>query len=66
MTMVAAPPASGPRPAEGPSVIVERPPPGLLRGKAPAPEWVLVALGLIALLVVIAFYVRRFTRRRAP
>jgi hypothetical protein len=47
-----------------PGVVVERPPPGLERGHAAGPRWLIAGTGLIALLLLLAFYVRKAQRRR--
>jgi hypothetical protein len=44
-------------------VVVERPPPGLARGRYESPEFVVAALGALALAVTLAFYARRLWRR---
>ena len=44
-------------------VLVERPPDGLLRGHAEGPRWLLIALGLAALLLLVAFYTRKLRRK---
>ncbi|MGC4092076.1 MAG: LPXTG cell wall anchor domain-containing protein [Polyangiaceae bacterium] len=45
-------------------VLVERPPPGLLRGRAESSVWLLAALGLAALLLLASFYVRKLRRKQ--
>jgi hypothetical protein len=47
-------------------VVIERPAPGLLRGKSAGPRWLLAAIAALALAVVATFYFRRFRRKRAP
>jgi hypothetical protein len=44
-------------------VLVERPPEGLLRGRSEGPRWLIVALGLAALVLLIAFYARKLRRK---
>ncbi|MEZ4224087.1 MAG: hypothetical protein R3B13_24275 [Polyangiaceae bacterium] len=46
-----------------PSVIVERPAPGLARGKYAFPAWGIAAVGALALAVVVAYFVVRWRRR---
>lgn len=46
------------------TVLVERPPPGLARGREAAPAWLIAALGLTALALVLVFYVRKLRSRR--
>jgi hypothetical protein len=46
--------------------VVERPPPGLLRGKAPLPAPLLGAIGGVALVILLGFYFRKLTSRRSP
>ncbi len=43
-------------------VLVERPPPGLARGKYSAPAWVVASLGAALLLGALAYVIRRFVR----
>ncbi|MFO7178939.1 MAG: hypothetical protein DIU78_009595 [Pseudomonadota bacterium] len=50
--------------APAPTVIVERPPPGLARGKYPGPAWLVVLLAVLAVSIAGAFYVRRLVARR--
>jgi Tfp pilus assembly protein FimV len=52
--------------APAPSVVVERPPPGLLRGKAPLPAPLLGAIGGVALVILVGFYFRKLASRRSP
>jgi hypothetical protein len=44
-------------------VVVERPPAGLLRGRAAAPRWLFALLGGLSLLLVLGFYLRKFRER---
>ncbi|MFZ5894159.1 MAG: hypothetical protein ACOY0T_24070 [Myxococcota bacterium] len=46
-----------------PRVLVERPPEGLLRGRAEGSRWLLVAVALVALLVLVGFYARKLRRK---
>lgn len=50
----------------GPRTVIERPPPGLARGKYPVPAWVVLALGATVVLVGVAYFVRRLLRRGKP
>jgi len=63
---IAAPGPSAESPAPAASVRIERPPPGLARGREPGPAWLIAVLGGLALLVALAFYVRRVRARRRP
>lgn len=47
-------------------IVIERPAPGLLRGKGAGPRWLLAAIAAVALAIVATFYLRRFRRKRAP
>jgi hypothetical protein len=44
--------------------VVERPPPGLARGKYPASPWAIAALGAALVLGTIVYFVLRFRRPR--
>ncbi|HET9931906.1 MAG TPA: hypothetical protein VFQ35_14490 [Polyangiaceae bacterium] len=44
-------------------VLVERPPEGLLRGKAEGPRWLFVVITLAALALLVAFYARKLRRK---
>ena len=58
---------SSPSPSPGgPTVVYERPPPGLARGKLAAPAWVVVVLGLVLVAAIVAFFVMRHRRDKAP
>lgn len=46
--------------------VVERPPPGLQRGKIGAPATLIAVLGGLALCVSITFYLRKSALGRAP
>lgn len=46
-----------------PRVLVERPPEGLLRGKAEGPRWIFAVISLAALALLIAFYARKLRRK---
>jgi hypothetical protein len=48
-----------------PRIIVERPPPGLARGKYGAPAWAVGAFGTAAVLLGVAFLLWRARRRAA-
>ncbi|HLV64978.1 MAG TPA: hypothetical protein VKY73_04170 [Polyangiaceae bacterium] len=50
--------------APAPTVIVERPPPGLARGKYPGESWLVVVLAAVAVLIASVFYARRLVARR--
>lgn len=47
-------------------MVYERPPPGLARGKLAAPAWVVVLLGLALVAAIVAFFVMRHRRDKAP
>jgi len=57
------PPASVPT-SGGRRVVVERPPPGLARGRVSGPRWALAALALLALLLTAGFYLRLARKKR--
>jgi len=59
----AAPGPSAGSPAPVASVRIERPPPGLERGRETGPTWLIALFGGIALLVALVFYVRRLRTR---
>lgn len=61
-----APGPSGRPLSSEPRVVIERPPPGLERGKQSAPAWAVALLGALALLLVLGFYGRKLVRRRTP
>lgn len=44
-------------------VVVERPPPGLARGKYPMPPWAIAIVGGITFLAGLAYVLRRFVGR---
>jgi hypothetical protein len=48
-----------------PTVVVERPAPGLGRGRLEAPFWLVVLLGVLSLTITAVFYVRRLRRRKS-
>lgn len=54
-----------PTPSGAPSarVVVERPPAGLLRGRAAGPRWLFALLAGVSLLVVVTFYLRKWRGR---
>jgi hypothetical protein len=43
-------------------LVVERPPPGLARGKYPAPAWGVATLGAIVVLAGLAYLARRLVQ----
>ena len=47
----------------GPRTVIERPPPGLARGKYPVPAWVVSTLGAAVVLVGLAYLARRLLAR---
>jgi hypothetical protein len=47
----------------GQRTVIERPPPGLARGKYPVQAWVVSALGAAIVLVGIAYIARRLLGR---
>jgi hypothetical protein len=49
--------------ALGERTVVERPPPGLARGRYPVPAWTVALLGALVVLVGLAYLVRRFFER---
>jgi hypothetical protein len=44
----------------GPRTVIERPPPGLARGRYPVPAWVVSALGAVVVLAGIVYLARRW------
>jgi hypothetical protein len=46
-------------------IVVERPPPGLARGKYPASPWAIVALGGTLVLGTILYFVLRLRKLRS-
>lgn len=44
-------------------VVVERPPAGLLRGRAAGPRWLFALIGGLALLLMGSFYLRKLRGR---
>jgi len=64
MRAAGAPGATTQPAAPAASVAFDRPPPGLERGKAPAPSWLIVVLGVLALLIVVGFYARKAAVKR--
>jgi hypothetical protein len=44
--------------------VVERPPPGLARGKYPASPWAIAALGATLVLGAITYFLLRFRKSR--
>jgi hypothetical protein len=60
-------PATSATAAPAPSTsapVYERPPPGLARGRYPAPAWLVAALGGALFVAVVAFLVLRGRRAR--
>ncbi|MEZ4441757.1 MAG: hypothetical protein R3B72_21835 [Polyangiaceae bacterium] len=61
-------PSAGPTgraaPSPAPSVVYDRPPPGLAQGRYPVPGWVLVVVGALVLAALLAFFGLRERRRR--
>jgi hypothetical protein len=55
---------AGASPAPAVSVLVERPPPGLARGREAGPEWLIALLGGAAVLLALVFYFRVLRRKR--
>lgn len=53
-------------PSDGPRVVYDRPPPGLARGTWSAPAWLVIGLGLVVVGAIIAFFVMRHRRDKAP
>ena len=56
-------PASQAQTAEvpgGPRTVIERPPPGLARGRYPVPAWVVSTLGAAVVLSGLLYLARRF------
>jgi hypothetical protein len=51
-------------PPSGPQIVVERPPPGLARGKFGFPEWGIALIGACVLAAMIAWLVWRVRRSR--
>lgn len=47
------------------TIVVERPAPGLYRGKWPVPAWSVVALGVVLVAVTVAWYAWRWRRAAA-
>ena len=43
--------------------VVERPPEGIARGPLSAPAWVVIGLGVVAVVIGLTTFVRRMTRR---
>ena len=54
-----------PRVAQSPgaTLVIERPPPGLARGKYPASAWAIALLGGAAVLSVVVYFALRLRRR---
>ena len=45
--------------------VVERPPPGLARGKYPTSAWTIALLGAALLLVTVGYFLRRWRKLRS-
>jgi len=45
--------------------VVERPPPGLARGKYPAPAWAIAVLGAALVLCTVVYFALRFRKTRS-
>ena len=59
-------PASVPRESAAPGgLVVERPPPGLARGKYPASAQAILALGAVLLLATLAYFYFRLRKARS-
>jgi hypothetical protein len=56
--------AAGSAAAVGPRIIVERPPPGLARGKYPFPDWGIGLIGAVVVLAGLAYLIWRALRSR--
>ncbi|MBI3205612.1 MAG: hypothetical protein IT377_32490 [Polyangiaceae bacterium] len=56
---------AGAAPAETSRIVIERPPPGLARGKYPWPAWGIGVLGVGILVVGLVYFVVLARRRRA-
>ena len=46
-------------------IVVERPPPGLARGKYPTSPWVIAALGATLIVATILYFVLRLRKPRS-
>lgn len=46
--------------------VLERPPPGLPRGRVPVPAWVVLVLGAILVLLGAVYLARRLRHRGKP
>ncbi|HEY5377413.1 MAG TPA: hypothetical protein VIK01_27220 [Polyangiaceae bacterium] len=55
-------PADAPAPS---GFVVERPPPGLARGRYPAPEWSIALLGAALVLTTLLYFFVRLRKRRS-
>ncbi|MFO0570811.1 MAG: hypothetical protein U0263_34560 [Polyangiaceae bacterium] len=58
-------PSDAGRPVETSRVVVERPPPGLARGKYAFPAWGIGLLGGAVVLLGLGYYLFRVRRRRS-
>jgi len=45
--------------------VVERPPPGLARGEYAWPAWAIAAVGIAAVVLAVAYFVRRLWIRKS-
>ena len=60
-------PSSGPAPTgRGPVVVYERPPPGMAQGLWSVPAWAVIAAGAVVIIGIVAFFVSRHRRDKAP
>lgn len=50
--------------APGPRTVIERPPPGLARGKYAWPAWGIATAGAVAVALVLAYFGWRWARSR--
>jgi hypothetical protein len=53
-------------PGTGPRIVYERPDSGLGKGMLAVPAWAVIAIGLAAIAGIVAFFVARHRRERAP
>lgn len=55
---------AGAEAAAGPRIVIERPPPGLARGKYAWPAWGIATAGGIVIALALAYFVWRYLRSR--
>jgi hypothetical protein len=55
---------AGAEAAPGPRIVIERPPPGLARGKYAWPAWGIATVGGAVIALAIAYFVWRYLRSR--